>query len=89
MERVGRWWDNSHEIDVVGLSETDNLLVVGECKFWSGPVGSNILSQLEQKTTFVDWHKNSRKTIYMIFSINGFTEDLYAVAKSREDVMLI
>lgn len=36
LERVGRWWDNSHEIDAVGLSENDDLLVVGECKFLKG-----------------------------------------------------
>ncbi|WP_031491361.1 ATP-binding protein [Succinivibrio dextrinosolvens] len=89
LERIGRWWDNSHEIDVVGLSESDNLLVAGECKFWNGPVGSNILSQLEHKTTFIDWHKDSRKNIYIIFSINGFTDELKAVAKDRDDVMLI
>lgn len=89
LERIGRWWDNSHEIDVVGLSESDNLLVAGECKFWNGPVGANILSQLEHKTTFIDWHKDSRKNIYIIFSINGFTDDLKAVAKARDDVMLI
>lgn len=89
LERIGRWWDNSHEIDVVGLSESDNLLVAGECKFWNGPVGTNILSQLEHKTTFIDWHKDSRKNIYIIFSINGFTDELKAVAKDRDDVMLI
>lgn len=89
LEKIGRWWDNSHEIDVVGLSEADNLLVAGECKFWNGPVGANILSQLELKTTFIDWHKDSRKNIYIIFSINGFTDDLKAVAKARDDVLLI
>ena len=89
LERIGRWWDNSHEIDVVGLSESDNLLVAGECKFWNGPVGANILSQLEHKTTFIDWHKDSRKNIYILFSINGFTDELKAVAKDRDDVMLI
>lgn len=89
LEKIGRWWDNSHEIDVVGLSEADNLLVAGECKFWNGPVGANILSQLEHKTTFIDWHKDSRKNIYIIFSINGFTDDLKAVAKARDDVLLI
>lgn len=89
LERVGRWWDNSHEIDVVGLSEKDDLMVVGECKFWKGPVGSNILYQLEQKTTFVEWHKASRKTIYVIFSINGFTDDIKSLAQGRDDVFLI
>ena len=87
MEKVGRWWDSSHEIDVAGLSEEDNLLVLGECKFWSGPVGVNILTELEQKAAFVDWHKGKRKTVYIIFSVNGCSEELAAVGKIREDVI--
>ena len=88
LEKVGRWWDSSHEIDVAGLSEEDNLLVLGECKFWSGPVGVNILTELEQKAAFVDWHKGKRKTVYIIFSVNGYSEELAAVGKIREDVIL-
>lgn len=88
LEKIGRWWDNTHEIDVVGLSETDKLLVLGECKYWHGPVGINILEQLEQKAAFVDWHKNDRTTIYVLFSINGFSTDLLALAKERNDVIL-
>ncbi len=89
LERVGRWWDNAHEIDVVGLSEEDHLLVLGECKFWTGPVGINVLTALEQKAAFVDWQKNDRKTLYILFSIHGFSEDLRTVAAARDDVMLL
>lgn len=89
LDKVGRWWDNSHEIDVVGLFEADNLLVLGECKYWTGPLGLNILSQLEQKAAFVDWHRENRKTIYILFSINGFRDDLKNLAAEREDVILI
>ncbi len=88
LEKVGRWWDNSHEIDVAGISEADNLLVLGECKFWSSPVGLNILLQLEQNAAFVDWHKDGRRTVYIIFSVNGFSDDLIAAAKARDDVIL-
>lgn len=78
-----------HEIDVAGVSEADNLLVLGECKFWAGHVGINILAQLEQKAEFVDWHKDTRQTVYILFSINGFSEDLRAVASTRSDVILV
>lgn len=88
LEKVGRWWDNSYEIDVVGLSEADNLMVLGECKFWTGPIGLNILEQLEHKAAFVDWHKEKRNTLYILFSINGFSEDLRKVAAARGDVIL-
>ncbi|MFV0636999.1 ATP-binding protein [Mitsuokella sp. WILCCON 0060] len=89
LERVGRWWDNAHEIDVVGLSEADQLLVLGECKFWAGPVGINVLTALEQKAAFVDWHKETRTTMYILFSIHGFNEDLRAAAAVRKDILLI
>jgi len=89
LEKVGRWWDSSHEIDVVGLSEADNLLVLGECKYWTGPIGLNILSQLEQKAAFVDWHREKRKIIYILFSINGFSDELKNVAATREDLILL
>lgn len=88
LEKVGRWWNNSHEIDVVGLSESDRLLVLGECKYWTGPIGLNILAQLEHKAAFVDWHKEKRNTIYILFSINGFSDELKSVAAAREDVIL-
>ena len=88
LERIGRWWDNSHEIDVVGISEEDDLLVLGECKFWTGSVGVNVLTSLEQKSVFVDWHKNTRTVIYVLFSINGFSDELLAISKARNDVIL-
>ena len=89
LEKIGRWWDGSHEIDVVGLSETDNLLVLGECKFWKGPVGLNVLENLEKKAAYVDWHKQQRKIVYILFSIHGFSQDLQALAKIRKDIYLL
>ena len=89
LERIGRWWDNSHEIDVVGVSNADKLLVLGECKFWNGPIGVNILTELEQKAAFVNWNQDTRITIYVLFSINGFSDGLITVSKARNDVILI
>lgn len=89
LERIGRWWDNSHEIDVIGISEEDKLLVLGECKFWTSPVGVNVLTSLEQKSVFVDWHKDTRTVIYILFSINGFSDELIAISKIRKDVILL
>ena len=52
-------------------------------------MGINILAQLEQKAEFVDWHKDTRQTVYILFSINGFSVDLQAVASARHDVILV
>lgn len=89
LEKIGRWWNGSHEIDVVGLSETDKLLVLGECKFWKGPVGLNVLENLEKKAAYVDWHKQQRKIIYVLFSIHGFSQDLQSLAKICKDIYLL
>jgi uncharacterized protein len=42
-ERVGRWWSNAEETDVVAMSDTDQAVLVGECKWSARPVGLNIL----------------------------------------------
>lgn len=89
LEKVGRWWDNQHEIDVAGISEQDRLLVLGECKFWKGPVGLNVLQALEEKAAFVNWQKGQRHTVYLLFSIHGFTPDLEKVAAARKDLLLL
>ena len=74
----------------MGLSKADNLLVVGECKFWKNPVGVNVLFELEQKIAFINWNKTeNRKVVFVIFAINGFSEELITMSKSRSDVMLI
>ena len=88
LEKIGRWWDNAHEVDIVGISEADNLLVLGECKFWRTTVGVNVLSELEQKAAFIDWHKRDRKVFYVLFGINGFSDDLIALSKLRDNIIL-
>lgn len=88
--RVGRWWDNKGtEIDVAALSPEENGLVVGECKFRNGPVGLNILNDLQEKAAAIDWNRDSRKMCYVLFSIGGFTPELKEAAKKRHDVLLI
>lgn len=86
---LGRWWDNSNnEIDVAALDPDGNNLILGECKYWKDQVGINILDALENKASLVDWRRQNRKVWYVLFSINGFTDDLVRLAESREDVLL-
>lgn len=89
LEKVGRWWDASErEIDVVGLSETDNAIVFGECKFRSTPVGVDVLTELEEKSAHVKWGKLGRKEYFVLFSIAGFSDALRDVAQQRANVVL-
>lgn len=87
-DKVGRWWDNqNNEIDIVAISEEENI-VFGECKYWKDKVGINVLTSLEQKADLVDWNQKKRKKWFVLFSINGFTDELIELSNIRDDIVL-
>lgn len=89
LERVGRWWDaGEREIDVVGLSEVDNAIVFGECKFRNTPVGVDTLTELEEKSTHVKWGKPGREEYFVLFSIAGFSDALREIAQKKANFVL-
>jgi AAA+ ATPase superfamily predicted ATPase len=85
---VGQWWFKEYELDVLGL--TDEGLVAGECKFTSQPVSEGVLADLERTASEVRWSKEPAdgKTLYVLFSRSGYTDDLEITANSRGDVRL-
>ena len=86
--KLGRWWDSRNEIDIAAIDPDGSNLILGECKFWQEPVGSNILYALEQKAAAVEWRKDRRHTWLILFSAAGFTDELKDIAKSRSDLIL-
>ena len=86
--KLGRYWDSNTEIDIVALDPEGKNLILGECKYWQEPVGVNVLRVLETKTDSVAWERNNRKVWYVLFSASGFTDELTALAATREDVLL-
>lgn len=86
--KLGRWWDSRNEIDIAATDPDGSNLILGECKFWQEPVGSNILYALEQKAATVEWRKDKRHTWLILFSAAGFTDELKEIAKSRSDLIL-
>ena len=89
LEKVGRWWDaKDGEIDIVGLSEADNAIVFGECKFKRTPVGVDVLTNLEEKSRRVKWGDSDRQEFFVLFSISGFSDALCQVADQRSNVIL-
>lgn len=90
LEKVGRWWDaHDSEIDIVGLSESDNVIVFGECKFTKHPIGVDVLTALEEKSREVKWGNPKRTEFFVLFSIGGFSDALRATADGRGDVLLL
>jgi AAA+ ATPase superfamily predicted ATPase len=79
-EAVGGWWDRRAEVDVVALSWTERQMLLGETKWWSRPVGVNVLRELQGKTQAIlpgpEWTAQ-----YVLFSRAGFTEALQRQAK--------
>ena len=86
--RVGRWWYKQAEIDVVGLDEQTQTLLLGECKWTTSSVGVGLLEDLETLTDDVRWKGTERTVQYVLFSRSGFTDELQEVASGRSDLYL-
>ena len=86
--KLGRYWDSKEEIDIVAIDPEGKNLILGECKYWQEPVGISVLRNLEAKAEMVSWEKGKRKTWLVLFSVNGFTEELRTVAETRTDLQL-
>lgn len=86
--KLGRYWDSKEEIDIAAIDPDGKNLILGECKYWQEPVGVSVLRELEAKAKTVAWEKEKRKTWFVLFSANGFTEELRAEAAARTDLRL-
>lgn len=86
--RVGRWWYDKLEVAVAGLNERTETLLLGECKWTTDPVGSEVLADLEALDEDVRWHCTDRSVCYALFAKTGFTEELMETASQRDDVLL-
>ena len=86
--RVGRWWYDEMEIDVAGVNDSTETLLLGECKWTSEPVGRDLLQDLESLEPEVRWHGSERSVSYALFAKRGFTPALERLAADRSDVFL-
>ena len=87
--KLGRFWEGDTEIDIAAIDPEGKNLILGECKYWREPVGENILRELEEKADAVSWERGNRNVWYVLFSAEGFTEELQTLAAKREDLLLI
>lgn len=82
--RIGRWWDNSDEIDIVALNEKENSILFGEAKWSNKPIGINILKDLKRKSQEVIWGKENRREYYCLFSKSGYTPEMLKSARQEK-----
>ena len=87
---TGQWWYQNHEIDVVGLTAGETL-VVGECKFQESPLGYDAFASLRQHAEELRWTPpvgSERAEAYALFSRSGFKTSVEEAAEERTDLRL-
>ncbi|OGF98973.1 hypothetical protein A2153_02830 [Candidatus Gottesmanbacteria bacterium RBG_16_38_7b] len=87
-EQLGRWWDKTDEIDLVGLNSEQNSILFAEAKWNSSPLDVGVLNDLRNKAARVIWGKQNRKEYYALLAKGGFSKGLIDKAK-KERVILI
>jgi len=88
-ERIGSWWDQNNEIDVLAISDSEQGLLVGECKWSADPVGTDILQDLKRKTQLLQSMKSWESITYFLFAKSGFTPAIREQASIEPNVQLI
>ena len=86
IKKLGRWWNNNEEIDIVGLG--DNEIIFGECKWSNKKVGLSVLLSLKEKSKSVKWNDSSRKEYFILFSKEGFSDGLINLSKKDKTIIL-
>lgn len=86
--KVGKWWYKEDEIDIVGLNEREEKILLSECKWTKNKVGLTLLNDLKNKSKKVRWKDEKREGKYILFSKSGFTDDLKEHAEDTTDLKL-
>lgn len=84
--RVGAWWGQDAEIDVMAVS--DQGVLVGECKWTARPVGTNVLDDLKRKAYPLVQAGGWPTVVYLLCARAGFTPTLEAQAR-EEGILLV
>lgn len=87
-EQVGKWWYKGEEIDVVALNGETKTIALGECKWSKKKVDMRTLHDLKNKAEKVRWNQRERNEEYLLFSKNGFTNDLLTITKQEPHISL-
>lgn len=68
--KIGRWWNNTTEIDIVGLNEEDCSIIFGECKYYKNGklMEPKVFFELKEKSKLVNWNNEKRKEMFILFS---------------------
>lgn len=85
---VSQIWGADYDIDVAATL-LNGAQAFGECKWWAGPVGLNILDRLQENSALTRYRKRDHTPCYLLFSRSGFTPELETKAAGDPRVVLI
>ena len=80
--KVGRYWDKHAEVDVVAVDEDGEVVLAGECKWSSRPIGLDVGKALHHKVETL-WPDRAERIRLALFSPRGFTEALKTWASAN------
>ncbi len=82
--KVGRWWNASGEIDIVGVNSQQEPVLFGECKYIEKLFGTSELKALKKKADAFP----SKRKIFVLFSRSGFSQDLLDYSQTKDNILL-
>lgn len=85
---VGRIWASDYDVDVAATLLNGDR-VAGECKWWQSPVGANVLDRLRETSRSNKYYRSNAQIHDLVFSRNGFTDDLSEAVSSDPRIALI
>lgn len=82
IEEVGSEWARGFIVDVVGISEAEKSLVLGDCIWSSEAAGAGTIKELIEKTGQVVPRKGQWSVYYTLFSASGWSSEAKDFAQS-------
>ena len=76
IQKVGKWWGHTRidgvrkeiEIDLVALNKQTKDILFSECKWQEKADAQKILTELKEKSKYVQWNNETRKENFAIFA---------------------
>lgn len=67
-EKIGGWWKNDVEIDIVALAPSKSQALFAECKYSDRVNAQAIVRELAEKTLHLQWREGKRKESYAVYA---------------------
>lgn len=87
-QESGQIWAADFDIDVAGRL-LNGAAFAGECKWWKGAVGVNVLEHLQETAARAAYEREAPERYFLLFSRSGFTGELRRARKRNPMVRLL